>query len=474
MMQTQLANSGARSSLLECAGNIDLSSIQSPPQGLELENLRRRGIDIVRIRWAANTKNSWWRLWRKASAMDAASVAFVDRQIHIQDSDARGVKSDIKIALDELTDVGLASDQQGAAQVVLKHRSGSVAIGNTLSSECQIWLRDRIILEAAGLTWKPLYNVGKRSTRQTSKPEDDLYRQWASSRSRLIDLYLSQAVDKFEGLSAALSSGDFEKARHGAHWMKSSSAAVGAHQLSELCQRLEIDLDAKDAVRVAALAPHLTSEFETVRAALLASRACGSDSNSGSEDEGDLAAAAASDGLLAGFSVLLVEDSRVNQEIASDCLLRAGASVETADDGQSAIEKHEGGSFDLILMDCQMSGVDGFAATRAIRDSDRRVGRRPIPIIALTANALRDDRTLCLAAGMNDYLSKPFVETDLIQAVAKWVALSDEQRRREEDGASKGPEAALFPNVSASLFLFYSIIFKAEGQWLAELGCELF
>jgi signal transduction histidine kinase/DNA-binding response OmpR family regulator len=104
--------------------------------------------------------------------------------------------------------------------------------------------------------------------------------------------------------------------------------------------------------------------------------------------------------------VLLVEDNVVNQEVAAAMLAALGYEVTLAVDGQQAIDKLAVHEFDAVLMDCQMPVMDGFEATRAIRNlADRRAA---LPIIALTANAVDGDRERCLAAGMDDYLSKPF------------------------------------------------------------------
>jgi signal transduction histidine kinase/CheY-like chemotaxis protein len=104
--------------------------------------------------------------------------------------------------------------------------------------------------------------------------------------------------------------------------------------------------------------------------------------------------------------VLLVEDNPVNQEVAAGMLAALGCDVTLAVDGQQAIDKLAEQLFDAVLMDCQMPVMDGFAATRAIRSLGD--GRAALPIIALTANAVAGDRERCLAAGMDEYLSKPF------------------------------------------------------------------
>ena len=114
--------------------------------------------------------------------------------------------------------------------------------------------------------------------------------------------------------------------------------------------------------------------------------------------------------------ILLVEDEPVNQEITRELLLDAGIAVEVADDGAIALAMAKTGAYDLILMDMQMPNMDGLAATRALRQMR---GYRETPIVAMTANAFAEDRQSCLTAGMNDYLTKPFLPKDLYLAVWK-------------------------------------------------------
>jgi CheY-like chemotaxis protein len=107
-----------------------------------------------------------------------------------------------------------------------------------------------------------------------------------------------------------------------------------------------------------------------------------------------------------GLNILLAEDNLVNQRVATRILERAGHRATLAVNGREAIEQWSAHSFDLILMDVQMPEVDGFQAAAAIRDRERASGAH-IPIIAMTAYALSGDRERCLAAGMDDYLTKP-------------------------------------------------------------------
>ena len=120
-------------------------------------------------------------------------------------------------------------------------------------------------------------------------------------------------------------------------------------------------------------------------------------------------------------TVLLVEDSAVNAEVASNMLEAFGLRWTLARDGRQALQELEHARFDLVLMDCQMPGMDGFEACERIRDRERLVGLPATPLIALTAGANDGDRENCIAAGMDDYLAKPFREDDLYAIVRKWL-----------------------------------------------------
>ncbi len=122
------------------------------------------------------------------------------------------------------------------------------------------------------------------------------------------------------------------------------------------------------------------------------------------------------------LAVLLVEDNEINQEVARAMLQSAGHSVVIAADGAEAVRKCEQERFDCVLMDCQMPVMDGFEATRLIRAREVEHGSGRMPIIALTANAMVGDRDRCLAAGMDDFLSKPFDTRSLLAAVARGAA----------------------------------------------------
>ncbi len=116
--------------------------------------------------------------------------------------------------------------------------------------------------------------------------------------------------------------------------------------------------------------------------------------------------------------ILLVEDNPVNQLVAKGMLAKLGCQVQLATQGAEALELLEQDEFDLVLMDCNMPVMDGYEASRRIRQS----GRWPhLPIVALTANAMPEERERCRAAGMSDYLAKPFRREELLALVDHWV-----------------------------------------------------
>ncbi|SHO42692.1 hybrid sensor histidine kinase/response regulator [Desulfopila aestuarii] len=128
-----------------------------------------------------------------------------------------------------------------------------------------------------------------------------------------------------------------------------------------------------------------------------------------------------------GARVLLVEDNRANQEVAVAMLKQLGLDVAVADNGQAAVEMilHSASTFDLVIMDVQMPVMDGYEATRIIRKTFKH---SELPIIAMTAHALKGDREKCLKAGMNDYLSKPIDERVLSTVLVQWITSQRSER----------------------------------------------
>jgi CheY-like chemotaxis protein len=117
-----------------------------------------------------------------------------------------------------------------------------------------------------------------------------------------------------------------------------------------------------------------------------------------------------------GSRILIAEDNEINQMVAQEILKQAGHVCKVVNNGRQAVEQMAAGGFDLVLMDCQMPEMDGFEATQRIRQAEGASGRH-IPIVALTANAVKGDRERCLAAGMDDYISKPFDPPELLATI---------------------------------------------------------
>ncbi len=165
-------------------------------------------------------------------------------------------------------------------------------------------------------------------------------------------------------------------------------------------------------------------------------------------------------------SVLLVEDNPVNQLVAYTFLTDFGLRVSTADNGRTAVDRVDAESFDLVLMDCQMPDMDGFEATTRIRarEQERKQARR-LSIIALTASAIAGDRERCLAAGMDDYLSKPFSREQLASVLRRW--LPDGQR---DKGAIGGTSATALRSDSNPID---AAVLGAFREWSAEDGPSL-
>jgi Amt family ammonium transporter len=121
------------------------------------------------------------------------------------------------------------------------------------------------------------------------------------------------------------------------------------------------------------------------------------------------------------YRVLVAEDNEVNQFVIKEILERHGIVVTLAGSGAQAVRFVRGEKFDLVLMDCQMPEMDGFEATRAIRQAEADNHLLPIPIVALTASAVRGDRERCIEAGMNDYITKPIDQARLKQILDRYL-----------------------------------------------------
>ena len=120
------------------------------------------------------------------------------------------------------------------------------------------------------------------------------------------------------------------------------------------------------------------------------------------------------------MDILLVEDNLLNQKVVTFNLRKKNYNVTAVADGKEAVEVYFTNKFDLILMDIMLPQMDGYEITKVIRDNEKQT-KEHVPIIALTANALENDREKCLNAGMDDYLAKPFTAQELYATMEKFL-----------------------------------------------------
>ena len=139
--------------------------------------------------------------------------------------------------------------------------------------------------------------------------------------------------------------------------------------------------------------------------------------------------------------VLVVEDNPVNQKVSTGMLRKLGLCSEVAGNGVEALEALERRGFDLVLMDCQMPEMDGYEATRRIRAHAAKLGAESehLPIVAMTAHAMTGDRERCLAAGMDDYVTKPITVERLKEVIGRWLARQEESETAPATGARPRP-----------------------------------
>ncbi len=166
--------------------------------------------------------------------------------------------------------------------------------------------------------------------------------------------------------------------------------------------------------------------------------------------------------------ILLVEDSLINQKVAIGILDRYGFLVHAVNNGEEAVQVMSREEFDIVLMDCQMPVMDGYRATREIRSMEG--SRRHTPIVAMTAHAMAGDREKCLAAGMDDYLTKPIDETILLNTISRWLGGEELEEAAPAPLSSPAP-AEFTPEVLDSAVINNLLMIEQESApgFLAEL-----
>ncbi|MBK7661613.1 MAG: response regulator [Betaproteobacteria bacterium] len=169
--------------------------------------------------------------------------------------------------------------------------------------------------------------------------------------------------------------------------------------------------------------------------------------------------------------ILLAEDNPVNQQVACAFLENAGHAVAVVANGREAVRESVTGAFDLVLMDCQMPEMDGFAATAEIRRSQDGAARTPI--VAVTANALAGDRERCLASGFDDYLAKPYREEALLAVVNRWLGDAPARAPAMTEPAPAPAESEL-PVVDRQVLAAMQRLHRPGSRPLVERLVEIF
>jgi len=123
--------------------------------------------------------------------------------------------------------------------------------------------------------------------------------------------------------------------------------------------------------------------------------------------------------------ILVAEDNLVNQVVIQQQLKSLGFTADVVAHGKDALERFVGGGYSLVITDLQMPEMDGYELTAAIRSLEKGMGREPVPIVALTANALKDEAARCESVGMNDYLTKPAGVADVRAMLEKWLPAAE-------------------------------------------------
>jgi CheY-like chemotaxis protein len=254
---------------------------------------------------------------------------------------------------------------------------------------------------------------------------------------KLVSTYLADTPQRVAALHAAIEKEDSHALQEAAHSVKGSSATLGLRQFAEVCKTLEQYGRAQTTAPAKTLASALDAAYAAASAALQAilQNSAGVQTPPPVQASQPVPSPPAPQRTIvdqpqrsAQPVILLVEDNLVNQEVAAGMLEGLGYRVDTADNGRAGLEAIIRKRYALVLMDCQMPEMDGYAATQAVRAREAAFGDTipRLPIIALTANTMVGDREKCLAAGMDDYLGKPYSREQLHEVLQRW--LSTDQR----------------------------------------------
>ncbi len=174
------------------------------------------------------------------------------------------------------------------------------------------------------------------------------------------------------------------------------------------------------------------------------------------------------------FRILIVEDSPTNQEVALSILRKLGFDADIASNGSEAIESLKKARYDIVFMDCQMPVMDGYQATREIRTTDPKIFDPHIPIVAMTANAMKEDREKCLAIGMDGYASKPIDPAIVMEILNRWGAgaqgnVNVETKPKPDDRENAFREHEFLDRLMGDLVLGKKIIRKFSEEVAGQM-----
>ena len=447
---------------------------EMPPQGVRIENLRRRGIDVMRFYLEVPSRGnqllycvpfvlglsiiacSIYVLWLKLAGgvgaflllyflkMDRSSLtkrwtlSLAPEYIGVIAETGKASTSYSKrIDFEDIKGVEVRRERgKSTTQLIINTQTEKIVVGHGLSKDLTKWLKNFLVLELAGLSWRPIFGVNRSQSKSRSVNKHNPLLLDHDLAIRLIDIFLLQAPEFIKELGEAVAARDADGIRKNAHWLKAASANVGAKHMSDQCQLMQLyamdeeysridilfeDIEAKSAdvmnwladIRQTAATTIAEADLSDVHPASRTAPQPGKPKATADEEAGD--------GEIIDARILVVDDSEVSRLIAEDCLGQVVKHIAFAKDGGQALHELTRGDYDLILSDCEMAGIDGYEFARRMRDYERRTQQIPTPIIALTAHALKRDRARCIAAGMDDYLSKPFSYEELEGKVRKWL-----------------------------------------------------
>ncbi len=346
--------------------------------------------------------------------------------------------------------IEVTKSSRGKPILTIVGRNEGVNFGEGIAGASLDWLKNYLIIEVAGLAWRPLHGVDRSKTKAQSNKVVNPALLNQDLAMRLVDIFNEQAPQFIVKLGEAVEAKDPVAIRQHAHWLKSASANVGAQHMSRLCQVMQIygmdnNLERADILYGEIRKTHedvvkWLDDVRSVSATIIAVEGRGGPAGAQASKvadapSGDAAGAPATEGVplddderivcddpMFDATVLVVDDSAVSREIAKNFLEGVVREVVFADDGSSALEVCHENKFDVILTDCEMFGMDGFEFTKELRKLETVRDSERTPVIALTAHALKGDRARCIEAGMDDYMSKPYSIEELHNKIERWTS----------------------------------------------------